>query len=153
MRRFEFKLENVLQLKQHMEHQKQQELAVHLNRLHEAESVLLKLQNQQQTSYQHRDTLVATGIAQRDIMMLDNHQRFLKRRVEHQHQQITIVQQDVEKKQAELVDAVKEKEIYENHRRRKWDEYKQAVLAEEQLFLDEIAVRNYHFQNTMKANS
>ena len=70
--------------------------------------------------------------------------------VKKQQKQVAFVQQGVETKQTELVDAVKEKEIYENYRRQKWDDYKKAVLAEEQQFLDEIAMRNHHIQNSVK---
>ncbi|MBN2008071.1 flagellar export protein FliJ [candidate division KSB1 bacterium] len=145
MKRFQFRLERVLQLKQQMELQKQQELGVVTARMQIAEHTLAEMETRRSEYHQQRNDLVKTGSSQRDIFMMNQHQQHLKQLVKKQKQVIARIQKEVMAKQAALQDAVREKEKYEQYHAHKWDEYQRSVLAEEQQFLDEVALRKHHF--------
>ena len=152
MKRFQFRLERVLQLKQQLESRKQQEVAAVAARLHRAEQILERLALNRSRCHQHRNRMVEKGSSQLDITLMDQHQQHLSRQIKQQNRVITSIEAEMAKKQAELREAVREKEKYEQYHSRKWDEYQQEILKEEQQFLDEVAIRKHHFHPQSNAN-
>ena len=145
MKRFQFRLEKVLQLKAHVERQCQQELAALFHRLNQAKERMKEINARRQACQQERNQLVRNGSSRLDLMMLEQYQRSLLNQAKQQALFIQAIQQQVSEKQRELRGAMKEKEKFQQYREQKWSEYRTALQKEEQDFLDEVAIRNFRY--------
>jgi len=144
MKKFTFKLQQVLEYKKHLEKRKQQELATILNRLDAAQKFLNQLIQQRTSCQQEMIHIEKKGCTQVELLMLEKFNQSLKKRIEHQNQVIAGIQEEYTTKQIELLEATKEKKSFEIYRSKKFEEYKKALLTFEQNYLDEIAIRQFN---------
>ena len=79
-----------------------------------------------------------------EILMIEKYIQFLKQRMKLQLFIIEKIQEDVIKKQNELLEIVKEKKSLEIYKEKKFSEYQNELMRVEQNFLDELAIRKYH---------
>jgi flagellar FliJ protein len=143
MKKFNFRLQKVLEFKEHIEKQKQQELIRIRTRLEQERQTLLKLSNEQQTYQHNRLESTKQGATPNEILMIEKYLQHLKRKIQKQY--LIIHQQQIHftKKQEELRAIMQEKKSLEKYKAKKRTEYEKLIMGQEQNFLDELAIRNF----------
>ena len=144
MKKFNFRLQKVLELKQHIEKRKQQELASLIKKLDGEKIVMKKLMDERESNQHQRKQFEGKGTKLLEISLVDKYLQFVRQRINHQKQVINQLETAISKKQSELLAAMKEKKTLENYKQKKRNEYQKAVQIMEQNFLDELAIRKYH---------
>lgn len=143
MKQFKFRLQKVLELEQHYEKMRQQELALLQNNLQAAELHVQQLTGEQDNYYNLRIETEIQGAPQLEISIIERYLHFLKQKILNQQVVIEQVKQAITKKQTELWEVTKKKKSLEKYKAKKQHEYEKMLLLLEQKFLDEIALRKY----------
>lgn len=143
MKKFNFRLQKVLEYKEHIEKKRQQELAIIQTRIDQAKQVLTDL-NQEQNNYQTNCAeSVIKGTTRENILMIEKYLQALKTKIKFQEgvlkQQLMFFKQ----KQQQLRAISNEKQSLEKYKEQKKEEHEKNLMAIEQDFLDEIALRKY----------
>ncbi|PKK84498.1 MAG: flagellar export protein FliJ [candidate division Zixibacteria bacterium HGW-Zixibacteria-1] len=139
MKKFRFRLERLLQLKAHIEKEKQKTLGRAAQKVIEKESELRGLDNTRrdiQSSQRHKLN-GAVNIA--NLSVYSRYYVLLKKKEMGGKELLKAYLKDQEKRRLELVEATKEKKIYEKLKERKFDIYRREVGLATQKEQDEIA--------------
>lgn len=146
MAKFKFKMENILNLKERVAEQKEQEFAKALQEL-VAQRALLDSFNQEK-----KDTLaklkgeLGDRITPLDFRLYTNYIEVIKQKIEHQKKELVKYEQFLEKKRLELVEATKEKKMLDKLKENKFEEHIDEEKKSEQKHIDEIV--SYRFKPT-----
>ncbi len=136
-----FKLENVLSYRREMEKVRTQEFASAQDGLHLANRELERHEsvvNQLTQEFMH---------CQRDIACIDDIRMyadfFARKRedIRQQKEHIVLLDQIVDEKRTDLVEASKDKKVLESLRAKKAEEFRREMAARERNFLDEISIQ------------
>lgn len=144
MKKFKFPLQKVLEIRQHLEKEKQHELAVILNRLAVEQQKMKSLSQQKEGYIQKRIETVQQGAHSWQILEIDRFIKYLKVSIENRKKIIEKINIEVSKKQDEIISIMKEKRMMEIYKDQKRTEYNKELQKWEQDFLDELAIRQFH---------
>lgn len=144
MKKFEFRLQRVLEIKEELEKQKERELG-------EAQKVVLdiieKIENLNAIHLQCRQELEKkTSEEKVDTIEMQNYYRYLKQienNIERQLQLKFEAETELERRRVILIEASKERKILENLKERKISLYQEELNRFEQNIIDEIASNKF----------
>jgi flagellar FliJ protein len=132
LRKFTFTLHALLHLKESVEKQERNDLAVATRRFH-------MLENEREELVQRREGAAATyaamltrGMAVSETQRFTDYFRMMKDLLEEQDRKITEVQEEIEACRKKLVEVMREIRMFENLRDRQYSQYLQEVQAEEE---------------------
>ncbi len=144
MKKFSFKFETVLRVKE----KKEEELKRELMRLQalriEQEQLLEKIDNEKRRAYGEKAREKQGGI---DIMSLVYYEAYLnnlRKKISATEKKIKELEKKADDKRVEVIEASKEKKIFEKLKEKHFSEFKKMVVSNEQKQLDEIAVNKYN---------
>lgn len=138
MGRFQFRMENILSLRQKLEDKKKQEYG-DANRKLQIENQK-KQQLLDESAYVSKDLCdkMKEQIIPEEIISYNQYLKLLKRKTVEQDQVVRKAASFAEKKREELLDAVKQRKMLESLKEKRWTEYKEEENREEQKIIDEI---------------
>lgn len=143
MKKFKFRLQKVLEVKQHLEKMRQQELALLLDKLKAEKIFCDKCINERDDYRQMRIRTERQGAGKSEILMIEQYLQHLKKKIIHHHQIVDRLELAISEKQHELRKVMMDKKSMEKYREKKHTEYEKTVLFSEQIFLDELAARKF----------
>jgi flagellar FliJ protein len=138
VKKFNFRLERILQYKGQIEDQKQRELAAKMDELETQRGILLELTSKKE-AYQKQYSSLFKGLI--DVEKLKVARRFvdkLHRELVNQAKKVIECERNVEKAKANLLEAMRDRKKYENLRVRKYKAYEKDTIRQEQKALDEF---------------
>lgn len=145
MKKFSFRLQTVLELREKKLEDKRREMAIVIARLNEANSILEQMHARQQTIRDYLDKIYTSG-DELDIMEVTNYKDFLgKVIIDAKNQEIVIekINQLLRFKQLEVTEALKEVKVLEKLKEtqeKKFYQHFEYVQAKE---IDDIASTRY----------
>ena len=142
MAKFVFKFDGVLRQREHVETQRQRELAIVQQEMTKLQTQLRELNESVQTSTDDLRNNHLTG--RLDLNFLAAHRRFtlaMTRKGAALVQQIAGVQKRVDVAQAALAEAAKQRKIIEKLRERSLERWKADLARKEMMETDEIAMQ------------
>ena len=139
MKAYSFSMEKVLEWRESLEKSSMEKFAVSQNELNQAKMILTNLT---------REYDVAKEKALRckrinELRQLQLYKADLEDRIENQHEIIERKTKELEDIRQELVAAQKDRKIMEKLKERDYSNYLEKVNADEQKFLDEMAVLKF----------
>lgn len=144
MKKFQFKFQTVLKVKE----QKEEELKRELMRLQalklEQQMLLAEIENEKRASHKEKSKHHHSGT---DISLLRQFEEYinaLRSQVALTEKRIKDLEKKADIKRVEVVEASKEKKVLEKLKDRDFAEFKKVVLKNEQDVLDEIAISKYN---------
>jgi|WetSurMetagenome_2_1015567.scaffolds.fasta_scaffold104773_2 flagellar protein FliJ len=147
MKKFRFRLERMLQIKEHLEKERQKEMGLATQKVFNQEDYLHSLdQNRQDTQQLLRQSL--TG--RLSTFQLLNYSRYfikIKKNELTGREVLKVYQRDQEKKRLELLEATKQKKIYEKLKERKREKHLKEMDLLSQKDQDELATRMFIYNN------
>jgi len=143
VKKYKFELQTVLEVKQHLEKQRQQQLAALESKLNAEKKALLSLIQEQSLCRQKRMTIEQEGAQSHDILMIESYLQKLKHTIQLQQRTVNQLKMAFNKKQQELINVMREKKSLEKYKEKKQGEYDKSVLSLEQKLLDELAIRKF----------
>lgn len=141
MRKFEFRLQKVMETKGHLEEKLKGELATAKRKLEEEEGKLRELRERREC---YRQLLREKGKAKMSVVEMLVHHAYLVRLTEEvaaQKARVDQMEEEVEKIRMELLETSKAKQILENLRQRRYEVFRRELNKLEQIFIDELSRR------------
>lgn len=143
-KKFKFKLENILKLKQKKEDEEKERLARLFRKLEEEEEKLRNLQKEKTDSVTYIKSKKSSGSLDIDeLKMYQLHLEKLEEKIENQKFYIEQTKKEVEKQRQILIEAAQERKTYEKLKEKQQEEFNKAFELEERKFIDEIATMRY----------
>lgn len=142
MAKFVFKFDGVLRQREHVETQRQRELAVVQQEMTRLQNELRQLNESVQTSTNDLRSNHLTG--RLDMSFLAAHRRFMlamQRKAMGLVQQIAAVQKRVDVAQAALAEAAKQRKIMEKLKEKSFERWRADLARKEMMENDEIAMQ------------
>ena len=143
MAKFIFKMQSILNLKERIEDQKEQEFAKALQILASARQILENLTNEKHHTIAKLRGEMGIKISPLDFQAYNNYIEVLKQRIEQQLLAIREAEAFVEKKRLELVEATKERKMLDKLKENKREEFIEEEKHSEQKQVDEIVSYKY----------
>ncbi|MBL7033720.1 MAG: flagellar export protein FliJ [Candidatus Delongbacteria bacterium] len=143
MKQFQFRLQKVLQLRERVEKQKQQELARELQKELKLRRRLSWLSGQLERYFQKLRQLQTGTFQPAAVQGFYNHVLFLEGQRRDTVQKVRLQQQQVASKRQELVAASRERQLLESVRERRSEEHRQEVKREEAALANEMATTRF----------
>jgi flagellar export protein FliJ len=139
-KKFQFRLEQVLNLRKQIEDAKIRELAQAKNRLLEIENAL-KIHAEIELEFLETYTeMEKAGSFNTDqVMVYCDYKDWLRRKEKEYHAREKEWIKEVERRRQEAVKASRQRQLLDNFKDRQKDKYEKIVLGEEQKFLDEVS--------------
>ncbi len=144
MKKFEFKLETLLNIKIQKEDLIRIKLAAEIKKLDYENKKLDLLLYEKQKQVENYIELLNCGIAVSKIKEYNGYISQLAKKIEEQKLNINIVEKNVDKIRSELVDISRERKIIEKFKAKKLMAFRAEVLKEEQKAVDEIISYRYN---------
>lgn len=141
---FNFKFQSILNLKIRIEDQKKSkygEANEELKRQRDKLNVLLEEREHQYNLMREKGK---EGLTPKDLIVYNNYMERLKKSIEIQTTIVKKAEKDVEKARLELVEAAKQRKMFETLKEKKLEEYWEEYYKKEQAQLDEIVSYKYN---------
>lgn len=141
MKKFNFRLQKLMDAKQGEERQKQRELGFEQSKLSEEEERLGKLDKDRQEADSGQRKLIGSSAKVSDLLVQHFWQRTLDKKIRVQEEVVDEQEQQVEDARERLVEVSREKKLLEKLRERRFNEHKVQNDRSQQNQLDDIAAR------------
>jgi len=141
MKKFKFRLQRVIEVREVKKKQCQKELASSQEELARRETLLEEASQESQASCEGLRRALTVAVKAGQLTALDDWRSRQAEEVEARTEQTQEQHREVDRRRAALILAAKDKKALERLKERRWEEYRGETLREEQGFLDELGSR------------
>ncbi|MFQ6009288.1 MAG: flagellar export protein FliJ [Candidatus Zixiibacteriota bacterium] len=143
MKKFRYRLQALLKVKEHIEKERQKEHGEALKKVHNREQELKQiLRDKEKTLAQQRERIM-TGLSVAEMLVYGRHLLKLKRDLLTEKELLGVLRKDAENKREALLNATKERKIYQKLKERRQQQHNEAVLQQTTNENDEIALNSF----------
>ena len=143
MRRFNFRFQRILEIKERMEEVRKIALGEVIAVLNQEQDRLAELQQTQKLYRQASQSLPDVQLDASLLSLNDSYLLRLQREIQEQLERVHQVEEAVEAKRLELMKATKERRVYESLKERAVEDYQREQKRRERIFLDEVGEQLY----------
>ncbi len=144
MKKFSFRLQTVLNIKEQKEEKLKNEL-LQINALKAKQELLLReLDKAKKQKGREKQQCQTEGTSIERLVFFEKHIQGLIKKIEDTEKKIQELNKLYDKKRQEVIQATKEKKIFEKLKERDFRLFNKAVSDAEQKSLDEIAISKYN---------
>ncbi|BBO88297.1 flagellar export protein FliJ [Desulfosarcina ovata] len=140
---YTFRLQAVLDHRQFVEDNLKKELAEIRQQAMAAEKTLEQMENKEQFTAEALRNEQVSGLASDHVTAYHSYLRRLSDRIVAQKTLIVTIENRISRKQDEVLEAMKKRQILEKLKDQGLDRYNQTLVRKETNFIDEIAVNQY----------
>ena len=141
---FNFKFQSILDLKIRIEDQKKSKYGEAKEELNHQQDKLNVLLEERGYQYNLMRDKGKKGLTPKDLIIYNNYMSRLKRSIELQNVVVDRAKKAVEQARLELVEAAKQRKMFETLKEKKLEEYWEDYYKKEQAQLDEIVSYKYN---------
>ena len=145
--KFKFQMQGILNLKESIAEQKEQEFGKVMQLLTNEKNKLELLYQEKTHTIEELRGATGKKINPSEFKALNNYVEYLKVKIDSQKALIKKAEQIVEIKRVELIEATKEKKMLDKLKENKFEEYKEEEKQSEQKSVDEIV--SFKYKQTM----
>jgi len=139
MKRFEFKLQSLLNYKKHLEQMARQEMAKAVADVNACETQILKLHETKKNAAQRLEQLVEKGVGSGEFKLHNGFLTILGQMIIEENRRKQQLEKILDEKRSMLTKRTIDKKAMERLREKRAQEYTREMLSEEQKALDEVA--------------
>jgi len=148
MKRFDFRLQRVLDIKSTIEKAKNRDFLAAYGEFKKAVNKLQNIVDTRNKYQKNLHNLEKEGIEIISINFYIRYFQMLENQISFQHRMIEIAKDEMEKRRLFLIDAVKERKILERLKEKKREQFNYEIGKEEQIVSDELSgVKFFHEKN------
>lgn len=142
-KKFNFRLEPLLKLKTYKVNQAKDSLASALRVRYEKERLI----SENRASRDEVNKIKSRKLKASDIQDMIFHRNFLDREHERLNKEKSQIVEIENYRRGKLTEAMKEEKVLEKLKEKKKEIYKEELLKEETLFMDEISIQRYNYND------
>ncbi len=143
MKKFRYRLEPILKIKSHTEKQRQKEHAVALQQVYRQKEQLSEIDRERERTFEFQRSRLQGPIRTHQLLAGSRYLVRLKRDTMTGSELLKGLEREAERKRLQLVEASKQRKIYEKLRERQETKFNQEVEQHERKTLDELAVTTF----------
>jgi len=136
MAKFNFKLERILNYKQMVENSKKNKFGLVQRKLYEEESILNNFNEYKKTILKEKNS--STELKAGYLALYNTYINDLNNKIKKQQQKVIETEVELEKAKAEMIDAVKEKKIFEKLKENEYERFTYDLKKQEEKLNDTI---------------
>lgn len=136
--KFGFKFEKILGLKEKLEDNKKNEMAIISNSMKDLESEISKMEEMKRERYDMLEETLMSGASIMDIKNLIHSIECTDVSVERLRERLSSLRESFNYKKAEYLEVMKERKSFEKLKEKHADEFKQVIKLKEEKALDQI---------------
>ena len=148
MNRFRFRFNSVLRYRELIEGEKKRLLGVATGHLHTEDEELARIDDTITDHESVREKDSVGSVSARDLQSGFNYTRSLDGKRIRQVDRVAKAENVVEKKRLDLVEATKQKKIFEKLKDREREVHEYELRKEEQSLIDDLSLRNKHAEDS-----
>lgn len=138
MSHFQFRMDNILNIREKLEEKKKQEYGKALSRLEIENEKKQKLMDEKNFLLQTLNHKVEEKVSPNEVISYNQYIHYLKKKTIEQDKIVRNAAQYVQKKHEELLESVKQKKMLELLKEKQWIEFQEEANKQEQKIIDEI---------------
>jgi len=146
MKKFRFRLESVQRIKAHLEKERQKEHAVAVHRVQAQKEHLSRLETTRRSAMEHQRQIQGGSIKPAQMLWYSRYYLKLKRDAIAGAELLRGLESEAEKKRQRLVEASRQRKIYDKLRERQQAKFNQGVEQMINKQNDEIAASNFRIR-------
>jgi flagellar FliJ protein len=143
MKRFSYRLEPLLKVKAHREKEKQRDLAEALQRVYAQKAQLGEIDTHREHTVAHQRQSMTGRLSLAELLVCSRYLTRLKKDAVAGQELLRGYERKADEKREKLVEATKEKKIYEKHKEKQQESYTKTIGNFEKKENDEIAGNCY----------
>ena len=143
MKKFKYRLETLLKVKEHIEREKQKEHAGALNQVHLQQRQLSQIDRSKDATLSGQRAGMLGRLSVAEMLICSRYLVKLKKNMLSGSELLKVLRQKAEKKRQALMEATKQKKIYDKLKERQREKYERDVAQLETKENDEVAIRGY----------
>ena len=143
MKRFSYRLEPLLKVKAHREKEKQRDLAEALQHVYAQKDKLGEIDTQREQTVSHQRRSLTGTLILRELLVCSRYLTRLKKDAVTGQELLRGYERTADEKREKLVEATKEKKIYEKLKEKQQDDFMKSVEDAERKENDEVAGNCY----------
>lgn len=143
MKKFKYRLETLLKVKEHIKKEKQKEHAAALNRVNHQKKQLQDIDNAKTTTFEKQRSQMKSSIVVAEMLVCSRYLNKLKRENMAGKELLKALKKKAEEKREKLIEASRDQKIYEKLKEKQREKYNEMIKMLETKDNDEIAIRNY----------
>ena len=147
MKRYRFKLENLLKVRTSVEERKSLELADAVFQYESQRKYLNQLTSEQKNYQREFAVEQSRGISATYMTLYTNYIEELDSKIRTQVAILQTLHEQVEKKQNDYLEARKQRKVVEELKSADFERYKKEMTRLEQIFIDEVASKRFGIRN------
>lgn len=144
MKKFKFRFETVLKVKEKKEEQLKREFMQLIALKIRQENLLMEIEKERQEKAKEKFNEKQIGTDIQTLIFYEQYTNLLRKQIEETEKRIKELQKEADIKREELIEATKQRKIFERLKQSDFNEFKNLVLKNEQQLLDEIAVNKFN---------
>jgi len=145
-KKFKYRFEPMLKVKEHREKERQRELAEALGKVQDQKAALMKMDTRRLTTMeQHRSKLVGR-VSMAEALVCSRYLLRLKRERVAGSELLRGMEREAEKRRQKLVEAARERKVYELLKDKQQTRHRLDIEKDEQKDLNEVATNNFRRQ-------
>ncbi len=147
MRKFRYRLEALLKVREHLERERQKQLALSTQKVMDQNAELVQIHQTRQSTLDDQRVRISRPFGAAEMLVVSRYLQKLKRDTVVGEELLRVLKKDEEAKRRLLLEAARERKKYEKLKERQRDhfikEYDQMMSKE----TDEIAITTYRYKN------
>ncbi len=144
MKKFKFRFDTVLRVKEKKEEQLKREFMQIIALKIQQENLLKEIEKEKKNIIKEKYDEKQTGTDIQTLIYYEEYCNFLRKEINLTEKKIKELQEKADMKREELIEASKQKKIFERLKQSDFQKFKAIVLKNEQQVLDEAAVNKYN---------
>ncbi len=145
-KKFRFRFEPMLKVKEHREKERQRELAETLTKVQDQKASLMKMDTKRLNTMEHHRSKLVGRVSMAEALVCSRYLLRLKRERMASSELLRGMEREAESRRQKLVEAARERKVYDLLKEKQQMRHRQGLDKDEQKALDEVATNNFRRQ-------
>ena len=147
MKKYKFSLDQVLEIRQNVETQRQGEFVQAMRVVDENTDILKGIEEDQQSFLERYHTHQQAGLQPNECIQYHQYFHALEVSIDRQNENIELLREEAEEKRERLEEALRDKLVIEELKKENLRNFQQKLAKVEQMFIDDTSTITYNYRS------
>jgi flagellar FliJ protein len=153
MKKYKFSLDQVLEIRQNIETQRQSEFVQAMRVVDENTDILTGIEEDQQSFLERYHTHQQAGLQPNECMQYHQYFHALEVSIDRQNENIELLREEAEEKRERLEEALRDKLVIEELKKENLRNFQKKLAKTEQMFIDDTSTITYNYRSKSGSGS
>ncbi|MEE2617114.1 MAG: flagellar export protein FliJ [Candidatus Poribacteria bacterium] len=153
MKKYKFSLDQVLEIRQNIETQRQGEFVQAMRVVDENTDILTGIEEDQQSFLERYHTHQQAGLQPNECMQYHQYFHALEVSIDRQNENIELLREEAEEKRERLEEALRDKLVIEELKKENLRNFQKKLAKTEQMFIDDMSTITYNYRSKSGSGS